>query len=522
MTKVHVQPKEALAKFKPVSLSFDSNKLTPDVKEAIPHIKKAMDVINRIYLKQQDETLPDLYAKTMKSQDASLKEFFQFFNGPWCTLENYASAVPNVENRKPGCAFYPENFSKNDFDTYISNLSKDDQEAFKDSYTVIRKTKNPKTPYEAIPYHKYFEADLKEIASHLKKAENIVKNQTLKTFLKDRADSLLTGNYRDTDSSWVKMKDSPLELVMGPFEVYDDGLLGIKASYESMLLVVDKEKGDALKKIEQNINLFAKAFPVPFESKTAFGGLAPITVVHEIYTTGEASAGIMASAFNLPNDPWVRKNVGWKQVMIYNIMQAKFENCTRRIAEKLVEGSDHVKFESYFHTVLLHEVSHGLGPAYRKNGEEVGKSLGAHYTKIEEAKADIGALYLLLKFGGQHGLPHFEHNVLLNSFLAGLFRSIRFGLHEAHGAANLIQFNWFLEKGLISQKRDGRFSSDSTNLVKVVDALLIKLCELEAKATPDETKIFLDRYAMPTPIIENAIGSLSDIPVDIRVTWPKI
>ena len=525
MSKTHtnaVQLKEVLAKFKPVVLSLDSNKLSADIKEAIPHIKKAMDVINRIYLKQQDETLPELYLKTMKSHDATLKEFFQLFNGPWCTLENYASVMPDVENRKIGCAFYPEELSKSDFDAYVSKLPKDQQESFKDSYTVIRSSKNPKLPYEAIPYHKYYKTELKELASHLNKAEKIVKNQTLKTFLKDRAASLLSGNYRDTDSSWVKMTDSPLELVIGPFEVYDDNLLGIKASYESMLLIVDKEKADALKIIEQNINRFAEAFPVPFESKTAFGGLAPITVVHEIYTTGEASAGIMASAFNLPNDPWVRKNVGWKQVMIYNIMQAKFENCTRRIAEKLVKGSDHVKFESYFHTVLLHEVSHGLGPAYRKNGDEVAKSLGAHYTKIEEAKADIGALFLLLKFGGQCGLPHFEHDVLLNSFLAGLFRSIRFGLHEAHGAANLIQFNWFLENGLISQEKDGRFASNPTHLVQVVDQLLLKLCELEAKATPDETKAFLDRYAMPTPVIEKAIHSLSNIPIDIRVTWPTL
>ncbi len=512
--------KEILSKLKPVTLSLDEKLISKDLKDAIPHLKKAMDALNRIYLKQQDEKLPELYDKTMQGTDETLKDFFRAFNGPWNTLENYVSILPETENRRPGCSFYPEDFDKKDFEKFTSTLSKADQDRFLDHYTVVRK----KAPgaYEAIPYHKYYEKDLKVLASHLEKASEIIKHPELKEFLKERAATLLTGDYRTSDSTWVKLKKTPLELIMGPFEVYDDAALGIKASYESMLMVVDQEKGAALSTIEQNIKHLADYIPLPHGSKAAVGGLAPITVVHEIYGTGEAAAGINASAFNLPNDPWVRKNVGWKQVMIYNIMQAKFENCTRRIAQKLVEGGDETRFESYFFTVLLHEVSHGLGPAYRQNGEPVSKCMGPQYTPVEEAKADIGALYILLKCGDQYGIPRFAPEVLLKSFLAGLFRSIRFGLHEAHGAANIVQFNWFMEHGTIEVKSDGRFVAKPHGLEKTTYELLEKLATLEASATPEEAKAFLERYAKPTPVIEKAIASLSDIPVDIRVTWPDL
>ena len=228
----------------------------------------------------------------------------------------------------------------------------------------------------------------------------------------------------------------------------------------------------------------------------------------------------MASAFNLPNDPWVRGNVGWKQVMIYNVMQSKFNACTKKIATKISNGKIKADFGPYFYFVLLHEVSHGLGPAYRKDGRNVAKCIGSAYTAIEEAKADTGALYLMLHLGGKYGIPFFEKQDLLDSYFAGLFRSMRFGVHEAHGAANVIEFNWLKEKGVIILNEDGSFSTNSEKLIEAADSLINKLCEIEANATPEEADEFLKKYALPGAEILKAIDSLKDIPIDIRVEYP--
>ncbi|MBF0442401.1 MAG: hypothetical protein HQK54_10895, partial [Oligoflexales bacterium] len=302
----------------------------------------------------------------------------------------------------------------------------------------------------------------------------------------------------------------------GPYEVYADGFMGLKAAYESMLMVVDHKRGERLKEIERNIEKLARIFPTPDDSRPALGHIAPMIVAHQIHASGDASQGIMASAFNLPNDPWIRGNVGWKQVMIYNVMKAKFDNCTTLIAKEILADGREPEFDPYFNFVLLHEVSHGLGPAYRKDGVSVASSIGALYTTVEEAKADVGALYLLLHLGGKYGIPLFRPDSLLSSYLAGLFRSIRFGVHEAHGGANVIQFNWFYENNVIKTESSGRFSIDPAELAKHTDNLLYRLCEIEASATEHEAEEFINRYAKAGGEIIDALARLDHIPVDIN------
>jgi hypothetical protein len=243
-----------------------------------------------------------------------------------------------------------------------------------------------------------------------------------------------------------------------------------------------------------------------------------MVVVHQLGAAGEGAQGVMASAFNLPNDPWVRGEVGWKQIMIYNVMQAKFETCTRPIAERVLEAGPTVEFDPYFDLVLLHEVSHGLGPAYRKNGESVSKSLGKSYTSLEEAKADIGGLCLMLHMGGSCGLPAIPQERLLRNYIGGLFRSMRFGVHEAHGMANVVEFNWMKRRGVIAAK-GGRFAIEARNIREAADSLLAELCRLQASASVAEAEAFLAEYGKPGEEITGTIAGLADIPVDIRAKY---
>jgi hypothetical protein len=507
---------DILKQFKEVELEADLSVLSDDIRAALPHLRSAMDMITRIFLKQQHEHLPEHFDTVMKGDDLWRKRFYELFKGPWNPLTDFKSEYPDVNNRPAGCAFYPESWSNAKIRKTIEAMEKAEKEAAEDHYTVLREDKGK---LKAIPYHVYYAEELGEVFDHLEKAADLIEHEELSSFLINRAEALVSGSYRESDAQWVRLTDSPLDMVIGPFEVYADALLGIKATYESMLMVVDREKGAALKEIENNLDKLADIFPLPAESKAAVGAMAPIVVVDQIYSGGEAAQGVMAAAFNLPNDAWVRGNVGWKQVMLHNVMKAKFNEVTREIAKKVMLGGENVDFAPMFTFVLLHEISHGLGPAYRKDGREVAKSIGSSYVAIEETKADTGSLYLILKLGGRYGIDCYDSEVLLKTYLAGLFRSMRFGVHEAHGKSNVIQFNWLKEKGVITVEGD-RFAINAQNIDSVAEELLQKVCTIEASASVEEAEQFLKQYGTPGEEVIKAIEGLSDIPTDIKAVYP--
>jgi hypothetical protein len=508
--------KKIVKQFKEVQIEADLSVLSIDIQKALPHLCNAIDMITRIFLRQQHEYLPAHYDDIMESEEENRKKFYELFKGPYNPLTNYKSEFGDVKNRRKGCAFYPDTLEDCRIIDKIELLDEEDKKMAKDHYTIIR---DMEVGLEIIPYHIYYASELGEIFDELEIAADLIENEELSTYLINKAEALISGSYRDSDCEWVRLKESPLDLVIGPYEVYADALLGIKATYESMLMIVDFKKGAALKEIENNLDKLAEVFPLPAESKGAMGGMAPIVVVNQIYSGGEAAQGVMAAAFNLPNDAWVRGNVGWKQVMLYNVMKAKFTAVTTEIAKKILHGGDNVDFEPFFTFVLLHEISHGLGPAYRKDGIEVAKSIGSSYVAIEETKADTGALFLILKLGGQYGIEKYNDEVLLKTYLAGLFRSMRFGVHEAHGMSNLIQFNWLWEKGIISIEGD-KFSIKVGHILETAEALLEKICSIEAAATIEETEAFLEKYGKPGDEVLKALDSLVDIPTDIKAIFP--
>jgi len=502
--------------FKEVKIEADLSLLSEDIQKALPHLANAMDMITRIFLSQQHEYLPSHYDEIMGGTDENRKTFYELFKGPYNPLTDYKTEFEDVNDRRKGCGFYPDTLEDCRIINKIDLLSEEEQILARDHYTVIR---DKEEGLDIIPYHVFYADELAEVFEELETAADMIEHEELSSYLINRAEALISGSYRDSDSQWVRLTDSPLDLVIGPYEVYADALLGIKAAYESMLMIVDHEKGAALKEIENNLDKLASVFPMPAESKGAMGGMAPIVVVNQIYSGGEAAQGIMAAAFNLPNDAWVRGNVGWKQVMLYNIMKAKFNAVTAEISAKVLVGGENVDFEPFFTFVLLHEISHGLGPAYRKDGREVAKSLGSSYTAVEETKADTGALYLILRLGGQFGIEKYNDEVLLKTYLAGLFRSMRFGVHEAHGMSNLIQFNWLMEKGIIKSE-GGKFSINASGILRTAEELLEKICYIEAAASEQEAEEFINKYGKPGKEILDAIESLVDIPTDIKAVFP--
>lgn len=514
-----LDPKTILDKFASVDLRADLSSVPEACRSAFPALKRAIDLVTRIYLEQQGE-LAD-YGRAVSGAPGVERDFYEFFLGPWNPLEGNESAFAGRGKRAAGAGLYPEGLDAESLKSLAAKLPARERERIYDHYTVVERDSGG--GLRAVDYHERYATELKEIAKELKGAAAAIRAggrdcEGFASYLEERARTLLDGDYRSTDATWVRLRDTPLELVLGPYEVYVDELAGVKAAYEAMLFSVDRAAGESLRAVERGLPELAKVFPLPRGSKAAVGGLAPIVVVDLLYAGGEARQGVMAAAFNLPNDPWVRGNVGWKQVMIRNVMRAKFDAATAPIARAVLENSA-ASFDPYFSFVLFHEVSHGLGPAYRADGSDVAASLGAAYTAIEEAKADTGSLHILLSMGGKAGVPRYEAGALLDSHVAGLFRSMRFGLAEAHGAANLIEFNWDFEQGVFGWDSAGKLVTNPGKLAGATAGLLDKLCDIEAGASLAEAEAFVARYRRVTPELKAAVARLDSIPTDIRARF---
>ncbi len=511
-----MKAQEILNLLEPVSLDADISGLTEGVKRCLPHIREAMRGIDRLYQRQMHDRVPEM-AEAIDSETPEGRAF-HYLNGPYNTLDNHKPYLPDVPELSPGRNVYPPDLGEAEFDRYLE-AHPDEREALASPYTTIRRDGERLT---AVPYATFYAEDLAPVAAALRRAAEAADHDGLAMFLSTRADALEgKRDILESDADWVRLTDTPLEVVIGPFEVYEDTLKGWKAFYEAMLLVVDREACDSLKRIEEALPELAAAFPTPSGSRPAVGGMAPMIVAEELLTAGEGHAGILTSAFNLPNDAGVRGRVGWKQVMIRNVMEAKFNACTRRIAKRVLSAEDLAvtSFDAYFFHVLLHEISHGLGPAYRADGSRVSEACGKHYSAIEEAKADTGALMLLMKFHGRFGIPEMSRHTVGASYFSGLYRSIRFGLHEAHGKANVIQYAFMKEFGAIYLK-DGKLGVDPEKLALGADRLLDELTGLQATGKTEDFEAFLSRYGRVPEELERAVADMEDLPIDILPVFP--
>ncbi len=508
---------DLLGQFVPCQLDADLEKLAPEVRDALPDLATAIRGMDRLFQQQLGEHVVQLaqkYAQDEYKDTLEAKAFFHF-NSPYDKLNGNKPFLEGVQDALPGKALYPNELTRKEFQAYLEAHPEEKDELLS-PYTIVEKRGER---FIAIPFHERYGEALLPVIESLENAAKKLKGSypDLANFLEGRAKAF-AGRYSfiDSDADWVRLKNTPLEVVIGPFEQYEDELMGVKAFYEGMLLAIDAERCATLSEIEQALPTLAEKIPCPANSKSSVGGLAPMIVADLLLAGGEAYTGILPSAFNLPNDPGVRGRVGWKQIMIRNVMEAKFDNCTRKIAQQiLVEDQvQNLSFDSYFFTVLLHEVTHGLGPAYRENGRSVNEACGPHYTSLEEAKADTGALLLLLTFNGQFGIPSLTNAQIGASYAAGLFRSARFGIHEAHGKANVIQYSFFKEKGAI-RTENGKIRPVPSKFLETAQALLLALTTLQASGTEKEIQDFLDKYATPPQDLIDGIESLKNLPIDI-------
>lgn len=515
---------DQMKKLAPVEIAFDDSKLDEKQKQALKLIVKAAQYMDKIFLVQ-------VYSKNLEIQQALIEnkannpdyaillDYFKICFGPFDRLEHHKPYINKNVTKPKGANFYPEDMTKEEFENYIK-ANPTEEAAFTSNFTVIRRQEGKLV---AIPYSEAYKEYLEPAAKLMKEAAELTDNPSLKTYLISRADAFLGNDYYQSDIDWMDLKDHDLEVVIGPYEVYEDEMFGYKAAFESFITIVDKDASKTSSVISNHIVAMEKNLPIEDKYKNfKRGKSSPILVVNEIYTSGDTKAGIQTTAFNLPNDERVREAKGSKKVMLKNVAEAKFQNCWIPIVKEVLSEQDlpFVSFDAYFNHVLMHEMAHGLGPGIiEKNGQKttVNKELKELYSTIEECKADIVGMWSFLLMIKKGVFPKEIEKNLYISYLGGTFRSIRFGINEAHGGGVIIQFNYMMEKGaFVYDAATGRYGVDQTKMKDAIKELSKEVLMIEALGDYDAAKAFIEKYRKLTPELETALAKVKHVPTDIR------
>ncbi len=512
-----------LDKLAPVELECDLSNLSDSDKKVLSKLVQAGKIIDELFLIQVDTENPH-WLKTLESspKDKPYLDLFTVMFGPWNRLEEEHPFL-GTKAKPKGAGFYPEDMTKEEFHQAIA-ASPELENDFANTFTVIKRENGQ---LKAVPYHQVYADYVQKISVLLEEAAALTDDPTLEKFLKLRARDFLTDDYFESDMAWMDLAGN-LEVVVGPYEVYEDNLFNYKAAYESFICVVDHEESEKLAVVSKYLNDMEHHLPIPNKYKNFNrGSSSPVKVVTEVYSAGDTKAGIQTTAFNLPNDERVREAKGSKKVMLKNIAKAKYDKCWIPIVQTVLAEKPlkNVSFDAYFNHVLMHEMSHGIGPGIIKiNGTEttVQKELKELYSTIEECKADILGVYNM-KFMIDKGVfPRDMEYSVYASYLGGMLRSIRFGIEEAHGGGVAIQWNYLFEKGAFITDENGKLDVDVSKIEDGVKALSKDVLMIEALGDYKAAKAFVDKYKVMSPLMQKCVDDLKHVPIDIRPSFPVV
>ncbi len=497
--------------YAPVELTADLSHLSDNQREMIRLFIEAADIMDDLFWKQAYGQRDSLL-NTITQPD--VRRYVQINYGPWDRLNGNRPFIEGVGPKPPGANYYPAGMSKEAF-----NQAAEDRPGLESLYTLVRR--NESGDLQAVPYREAFEPQLEKAASLLREAAELSETESLRRYLELRAEALTTDDYRSSDMAWMEMKDNLLELVIGPIETYEDNLFGYKAAYEGFVLLKDQEWSQRLAKYTEMLPMLQEELPVPPEYKKEEPGReAELNAYQALYYAGDANAGAKTIAINLPNDEEVQLEKGTRRLQLKNAMRAKFDKILVPIAGELMaeEQREHVTFDAFFSNTMFHEVAHGLGIKNTITGKGTAReALRDHYTTIEEGKADILGLYMVRKLNQEDALEVdlMDHYV---TFMASIFRSIRFGTASAHGRANLIRFNYFREKGAFTRDAEtGTYQVHPEEMETAMQSLSEDILRLQGDGNYPGTARFIEQYAQMTETLEQDLTRLSaaDIPVDI-------
>ena len=519
------------ARFAPTPLRVDTANLNQGDRQALVKMIEAARVLNTIFLRQLWSENLTTYEK-VKADKTPLGQarahYYWLQKGPWSDLDEHLAFLPGVPPRKPaGANFYPEDLTKEEFERWLPTLTADQQELAKGFFTVIRR--GPTRNLTIVPFSTEYAGDLQKAAGLLREAAALTSNESLKRFLTTRADAFLSNDYYESDLAWMDL-DAPVDITIGPYETYNDELFGYKAAYEAYVNLRDDAETAKVTAFSRVLQQLENNLPEdPQYRNPKLGTAAPIRVVNEIIATGDGAHGVQTAAYNLPNDERVITQKGAKRVMLKNVSEAKFRTVLIPIATRMItdKARPDVSFEPFFTHILCHELMHGLGPhQITVDGQATSprKALKELYSAIEEAKADatgLWALQYMIDHAKDLGMTNVvrtgeaAERQLYTTFLASAFRSMRFGVGDAHGRGMAMQFNYIVSKGGFLQQPDGTFAVDFSRIKQAVTDLTHDLLTVEATGDYAGAKRMLS-LAVIKPNVQGALDRMKMVPVDIE------
>lgn len=507
---------DRLAQYTPFELNADMSELSENQKEMISLLIDAAGAMEEVFWMQAYGNREQLMNSLESDEE---RRFAEINYGPWDRLNGNEPFVEGVGPKPLGANFYPADMTKEEFEDWDSDT--------KDGlYTIVRR--DDTGGLVTIPYHQAFSVQHRYAADKLREAADIAEEPGLKKYLELRAEALLSDEYQESDMAWLDMKDNEIEVVIGPIETYEDRLYGYKAAHETFVLIKDMEWSERLSKYAEVLPDLQRGLPVPDEYKTEEPGTdSDLNAYDAVYYSGDANAGSKTIAINLPNDEEVQLAKGTRRLQLKNSMQAKYDKILVEIADLLIvaDQRQYLTFDAFFSNTMFHEVAHGLGIKNTLDGSgTVREALKEHSSALEEGKADVLGLYMIseLRKDGTVTDGNIEDNY--TTFVASIFRSIRFGTSSAHGMANLIRFNYFVENGAIQYDESERaYRVDFNRIEEVTNQLSEQILIFQGDGDYNGVDAFVEEYGEVGSGLQNALDRLAKagIPTDITFVQGK-
>jgi hypothetical protein len=511
---------QRLARFRQVQMPFHNGDYSAREQQLVAKLVDACLYLEDIYWRQVDPEGLELYLSLAKSSDPKTIELrrYLWINGSRFDLLDANQPFVGTDPMPPGRGFYPQGLTRDQIEQYVKDHPDKRAEIYSPTTVVRRKG----SELEAIPYHVAYRSFLEPAAADLRAAADLSADKAFANYLRLRAEALLTDDYFPSDIAWLELKRPKFDLIFAPYETYDDSLLGVKATYGTAVLVRNEEESLKMETFQKYVADIQDALPVAERDRPSKHGLeTPMEVADAPFRTGDLGHGYQAVADNLPNDPKVHELKGSKKIFFKNFMDARVNYVILPLAKYMMPADQaaQASAEGYLLGTIMHEICHGLGPGFAHNatGEKImiREAIGPAYGGLEEAKADVVGMFSL-KWLVDHGvLPKDKLDEYYASYLAGMFRTLRFGAGEAHGRAEMMEFNYYLEHGAIKREASGKYSLDFEKMPAQIENLAKELLEIEATGDRARAEAWFTKYDVIPPDLQQSLDKATSVPVDL-------
>jgi hypothetical protein len=510
---------QRLAKFRRVEMPFHSSGLTAREVKLVEKLVDASRYLEEIYWRQIDPdglTLYESLATSKNPKDEALRRYLWINASRFDLLDDDKPFVGETP-MAPGRGFYPQNLTHEQVEQYVKAHPEKKNEIY-GSFTVVRWHGDK---LEGLPYHIAYLSFLEPAAKDLREAAALSDDQAFANFLRLRADALLTDDYFKSNLAWLDLKNPKFDVIFAPDETYDDGLLGVKATYGAAVMIRNSDESRKLEMFQKYVADIQDALPLALEDRPSKHGLeTPMEVMDAPFRAGDLNHGYQAVADNLPNDPRVHEQKGSKKLFFKNFMDARVNYVVLPVAQHVMlrAQADKASGEGYLLATIMHEMSHGLGPAFARTSAgkvDIREAIGPAYSALEEAKADVVGMFGLQWLVDHDVLPKNKLEEYYASYVAGIFRTVRFGVAEAHGQAEMMEFNYLSERGAITRQSSGRYAIDYQRMPADIKDLAKELLEIEATGDRARGENWFKRYGTMPPELQASLKSAAGVPVDV-------